>query len=266
MTDNEFLAKILSLEYDDFSNRELEILSTYYYVFDLGKSFVKEYERYIKNNRDSAIKSRLIELVNKRIPKRFFVLNKLENYGIHENDCEIDFKARFFDNLDKMNNTRLCCLVDKMGKISKDLHISFFGQRRNEPIAYHAINSVVSQTFDLPLVFNIFGRNNLNKYKLINFKDIKRDLLVETIKKYCKIYFYLLEGISETLLEIPEEKLDEKKTSYAITKKLGIYKNIVEAEHRLISYKGKKEEESTPMMIDRIDYSDLEEDNEDYDY
>ena len=96
MTDNEFLAKILSLEYDDFSNRELEILSTYYYVFDLGKSFVKEYERYIKNNCDSAIKSRLIELVNKRIPKRFFILNKLENYGIHENDCEIDFKASFF--------------------------------------------------------------------------------------------------------------------------------------------------------------------------
>ena len=96
--------------------------------------------------------------------------------------------------------------------------------------------------------------------------DLNRDLLVEAIKKYCKLYFYILEGVSEALLEIPEEELELKKTSYAITKKLGIYKNIVETEHKLIAFKGKNEEDSIPMMIDRIDYSDLEEDNEDYDY
>lgn len=258
MTSNEFLDKLIESKYDEMSFRHFQIMDTYSLVFRFGSKYHQLIEKISKNPSkrfDDETKNELLTIINDKKVGSFFYLNVLDNNPIDEKDCVIKFKETFYSNLDKMNNNQLCHLIDSIGKMSVDHKISFFGSNYNAPVAYHGLNEVISISLGYKLVFGFFGRSKdyRKRYYKININNIKRGLLIDRIKEYCKMYFYLLEGLSETILETKEEELDKKSLTYAFNKKLNKYLSLVDEQHKLLKTKGQKVQDKWKYLLDDIE-------------
>ena len=234
MTSNDFLEKLLTANYEEMTCRDFEILSKYDDIFELGKKFTTMVESFNKKPTEEK-KNKIVAYINEKIPIRFFILNRLDNYAIYEDEMIIDFKAAFYSNLEKLNSVRLCYLIDRMTKLNEKYGINFFGHISNGPIAYHKFNEVISQAYKLKNVYSYFGKGNPSRwFKIIRFERIDRGLLVQRIKEYTKLYYPILEGVSEFLLNLKDEDLDSRKELLAMNKRMKIYFDIIEREHGVL--------------------------------
>ena len=256
MTNNVFLNNLLTSNYKEMTTREFEILAKYDNIFNLGKKF-EQLVNSLKKKETEEKRNNILEYIEEKIPLKFFILNRLDNYALYEEDCIIDFKSAFYDNLEKMNSVRLCYLIDRMTRLNEKYHINFFGHITNGPIAYHKFNEVISKAYGLKLVFGYFGKGAPTKwFKIIRFDRLDRNLLVQRIKEYTKLYFPILEGVSEYLLNLKDEDLDSRKELLAMNKKMKVYFDIIEREHKVISGEIKEKNRTWKYLIDSREIDD----------
>ena len=261
MISNVFLDKVLVNDYDGMSFRHFQIIDLYSNIFRVGPTFHKIIEKVSKKPAtlfNDSLKKELIEIINDKVPPRLFVLNALDNYPIVEQDIEINFKDNFYKNIDSMNINQLCHLIDRIGDIASKQKISFFGSNNNRPIAYHNLNKVISKSLGYSLVFTIFEKAKKKEYQKIDINKINKNELTNCLKSQCKLYFYLLEGLSDIILNFKEVELDKKSLTYEINKKLDPYFSIIKQEHKLLNTKGKKNTDKWKYLIDRVEIDDLD--------
>ena len=263
MTSNAFLDKVLASEYSKMSAEDYKVMAAHQEIFDVGAKFSKIVSAIEKSGKEPSEddRAKLMEIIESKLPPALFVLNRMDDYTIQEAGYEIDFKARFIENVSRMNNVQICLLIDAIGKVDREHHISIFGSMANEPGAYHAINGVISKAYGLTLVFDVFGRKNERKFENLELSRFDKSQLISAIRVYCKSYFYLLEGISEVILEAKEDELSKYKLTHEINKKLGIYFGIIDKQHELLKQKGKKGGDTLKFMIDRV-YADQDEEDD----
>ena len=258
MTSNKFLENLLNARYKEMTIREYEILATYDNIFNLGKKF-QQMVAGIKKKETEEKRDKIVAYIEEKIPHRFFILNRLDNFAIYEEDLVIDFKSSFHSNIDKMNTIRLCYLIDRMSRLNEKYHINFFGHISNGPIAYHRFNEVICKAYNLKLVFGYFGKGAPSKwFKIIQFERVDRDLLAQRIKEYTRLYFPILEGISEYLLNLKDEDLDSRKELLAMNKKMKVYFDILEREHKVLSGEVKEKNRTWKYLIDSREVPDNE--------
>ena len=95
MTSNDFLYLLLTGNYEKMSLHDFKILDKYDNIFKLGKKFTQMVNSFEKKETEEK-KQKIAEYIEEKIPLRFFILNRFDNYAIYEGEVVIDYKAKFY--------------------------------------------------------------------------------------------------------------------------------------------------------------------------
>ena len=257
------LDKILSKDYLNLTVKEIILINKHKKVFGLEKELSKVIEKfkYDKNN-DSYLndleiyeKNEIIEVLQKELLPRTIILENLSNVDLDEEGINSNFKSKFINNLRDLNNLQICKLIDRISYYFKKKKLSFFGRKSSGDGAYHQINKVISESLNLTLVFQIFGKQYSNRYMHLPIDKFNKELLIETLNQYCVRYLYILEVIASTISKLDPEQLEGKKGSFVISKEIKHYLEIVE-EDNVIVYS--KNQPTTNYYADDVEGADDE--------
>lgn len=231
------LNKLLEKDYENLTIEELGVLDKYRETFGLGDEFKKLYEGLIKGeNNLNKIKE---ELETKLLP-RILILENLSKLEIKEPELNVNFRGELLNNLRKMDNLRICYFIDKVSYQIKENNIRFFGVKRQNEISYHMINKVISDSYNLNLVFEIFEKNSKNKFLHLDVNKFNKEYMIEVLNKYFTCYLYILEIISDVVLNCDEDELSKKTLAFAITKEIKQYLNVIREDKKLFKVKGNR--------------------------
>ena len=231
------LNKLLEKDYENLTIEELGVLDKYRETFGLGDEFKKLYEDLIKGeNNLNKIKE---ELETKLLP-RILILENLSKLEINEPELHVNFRGELINNLRKMDNLRICYFIDKVSYQIRENNIRFFGVKRQNEISYHMINKVISDSYNLNLVFEIFEKNNKNKFLHLDVNKFNKEYMIEVLNKYFTCYLYILEIISDVVLNCDEDELSKKTLAFAITKEIKQYLNVIREDKKLFKVKGNR--------------------------
>ena len=231
------LNKLLEKDYENLTIEELGVLDKYKETFGLGDEFKKLYEDLIKGeNNLNKIKE---ELETKLLP-RILILENLSKLEINEPELHVNFRGELINNLRKMDNLRICYFIDKVSYQIKENNIRFFGVKRQNEISYHMINKVISDSYNLNLVFEIFEKNSKNKFLHLDVNKFNKEYMIEVLNKYFTCYLYILEIISDVVLNCEEDELSKKTLAFAITKEIKQYLNVIREDKKLFKVKGNR--------------------------
>ena len=231
------LNKLLEKDYENLTIEELGVLDKYRETFGLGDEFKKLYEDLIKGeNNLNKIKE---ELETKLLP-RILILENLSKLEINEPELHVNFRGELISNLRKMDNLRVCYFIDKVSYQIKENNIRFFGVKRQNEISYHMINKVISDSYNLNLVFEIFEKNSKNKFLHLDVNKFNKEYMIEVLNKYFTCYLYILEIISDVVLNCEEDELSKKTLAFAITKEIKQYLNVIREDKKLFKVKGNR--------------------------
>ena len=231
------LNKLLEKDYENLTIEELGVLDKYRETFGLGDEFKKLYEDLIKGeNNLNKIKE---ELETKLLP-RILILENLSKLEINEPELHVNFRGELISNLRKMDNLRVCYFIDKVSYQIRENNIRFFGVKRQNEISYHMINKVISDSYNLNLVFEIFEKNSKNKFLHLDVNKFNKEYMIEVLNKYFTCYLYILEIISDVVLNCEEDELSKKTLAFAITKEIKQYLNVIREDKKLFKVKGNR--------------------------
>ena len=102
------------------------------------------------------------------------------------------------------------------------------------------INKVISDSYNLNLVFEIFEKNNKNKFLHLDVNKFNKEYMIEVLNKYFTCYLYILEIISGVVLNCDEDELSKKTLAFAITKEIKQYLNVIREDKKLFKVKGNR--------------------------
>ena len=231
------LNKLLEKDYENLTIEELGVLDKYRETFGLGDEFKKLYEDLIKGeNNLNKIKE---ELETKLLP-RILILENLSKLEINEPELHVNFRGELINNLRKMDNLRICYFIDKVSYQIKENNIRFFGVKRQNEISYHMINNGISDSYILNLVFEIFEKNSKYKFLHLDVNKFNKQYMIEVLNKYFTCYLYILEIISDVVLNCDEDELSKKTLAFAITKEIKQYLNVIREDKKLFKVKGNR--------------------------
>ena len=232
-----FLKKLVNREYGELTYEELKLIINNETVFSLSKKDTKALVKIIDNNALDSSKDKITNILRDGLPNIFMILSRLDKQSVVEGAINIDFRKRLIENLNKMNNLRLCYFIDKVLKTSKDERIRFFW---NQEYSLHAINEVISKSLGLTLVFEIFKPGKYQTFKDINYHQIDKKQMIDVINSQSARYIYILEGIAEVVLETNEEELSGTKINKRIKQQISDYLNVVLKEKEAVRATGVK--------------------------
>lgn len=257
------LDKILSKDYLNLTIKEIILINKHKKFFGLEKELSKVIEKlkHDKNN-DSNLndlevneKKEIIEILQKELLPRTIILENLSKVDLDEEGINSNFKSKFINNLRDLNNLQICKLIDRISYYFKKKKLNFFGRKSSGDGAYHQINKVISESLNLTLVFQIFGKQYSNRYMHLPIDKFNKELLIETLNQYCVRYLYILEVIASTMSKLDPEQLEGKKGSFIISKEIKHYLEIVE-EDNVIVYS--KNQPTTNYYADDVEGDDDE--------
>ena len=231
------LNKLLEKDYENLTIEELGVLDKYRETFGLGDEFKKLYEDLIKGENNLKIIKE--ELETKLLP-RILILENLSKLEINEPELHVNFRGELINNLRKMDNLRICYFIDKVSYQIRENNIRFFGVKRQNEISYHMINKVISDSYNLNLVFEIFEKNNKNKFLHLDVNKFNKEYMIEVLNKYFTCYLYILEIISGVVLNCDEDELSKKTLAFAITKEIKQYLKVIKEDKKLFKVKGNR--------------------------
>ena len=231
------LNKLLEKDYENLTIEELGVLDKYRETFGLGDEFKKLYEDLIKGENNLKIIKE--ELETKLLP-RILILENLSKLEINEPELHVNFRGELINNLRKMDNLRICYFIDKVSYQIRENNIRFFGVKRQNEISYHMINKVISDSYNLNLVFEIFEKNSKNKFLHLDVNKFNKEYMIEVLNKYFTCYLYILEIISDVVLNCDEDELSKKTLAFAITKEIKQYLNVIREDKKLFKVKGNR--------------------------
>lgn len=239
------LDKLLNKDYLSLSFNEIKILNNNKVVFGLDKKFQVLYEKIELEvlskgevSLDNLVKVK--EILEVDLLPRVIILENLSSVIIDENELKVNFKGDFIKNLTLMNNNQICYFIDIMSFYIRKHKIRFFGVGRNNEIAYHMINKVVSDSLGLRFVFDIFGKNCTENFVHLEINRLKKELFIESLDKYCISYIYILDIISKIVLDYDEQLLSKKSLKFEINKEIKEFKNVIEEDKKLFKTKDRR--------------------------
>lgn len=267
---NELLFNVLEGNYDQLSIGDLRTISKHLDLFGLKKDFIKlvdiaEAQDSLAFNLsgDTTARDRINDYLKEQLPSRTEILDRVDNKYFDEPNFKISFRKNFLDNLRKMDALQLCYTVDKIGYYIHKKHgkFYFFGDMQHQVGAYHEINKAITKSFGTTLIFNIFDTKNNTKEKFLNidYQLIDKDSIVQCLEDTCIRHFYVLEKITEVILNFDESNL--KNTTHVINKEIAYFKGIIEEGRLKSSSKGKMQRQSEwQLFIDDYYYLSSEKD------
>lgn len=221
------IEKIIHKDFGALTAEELKAIINNDDIFLLSKNDKKILKKFIDNHNAEENKDKLNTILKEGLPNGFVILSNLDKYSIDEEGIRINFKESFENNLNRMNILQLCIFLDKLLMICDEFKIRFF---RNEEFSLHVINSVVSQSLGLNLAFEIFKPGKYKTFKNINYTWVNKERMAEAIRDQVVRYYYILEIISEIILDTEEENLFKTKINKRIREQTKDYIAIIKKE------------------------------------
>lgn len=252
-----FLKKILNKEFSDLTTEELKLIIKYDSIFSLNKKDKIILGKIVENNTLDVSKDRVDEMLKEKLPNSFMILSTLDKYEISEDRIEISFRKSLFDNLNKMNNLQICIFIDKILAFGKEEGLSFF---RNVDYSLHEINRVVSNAFGLTLVFEIFKPGKYKTFKAIDYNRIDKKQMIETLDSQVVRYLYILEIISQVVLDTDEDKIFGTKINKIIKEQTAEYIKIINKEKNVLKATGMSKKRTWTYKLDNLNNITIEED------
>lgn len=224
-----FLKKILDRDFGALTLEELKIITHNNDVFMFKKKDLSVLEKLIEKPLIDDNRNQINELLREALPSSFAILSSLDKHEIHEGPIDISFREAFVDNLKQMSNFQLCVFIDKLLKVGKEEKIRFF---RNKDYSLHTINSVVSSSFALPMVFEFFKPDHYKSFMAIEYNQIDKDKMIDTLNNQIVRYTYVVEAISKEVLETAESELLKTKINKRIKTATIDYVDIIKKEKK----------------------------------
>jgi hypothetical protein len=187
------------------------------------------------------------------------ILSSLDKHSILEDGIKIDFRKNLIDNLKQMNHLQLGIFIDKVLMISDESKIRFF---RNEEYSLHEINSVISKSLGLTLVFEVFQKGKYKSFLDIPFSLVDKDLMIETLNTQLVRYLYILKIISEVVLSTEESKLTGTKINKTIREQISDYVKIIKKERVTVRKTGAVPRQTWTYSICGLTDISIEDDDE----
>ena len=230
-----FLRKILDKDFGGLSVDELKVIINQDSIFTISKKDKKTLEKIIEDGSLDTNKDKIITTLKEGLPNVFAILSSLDKGAIEENGIEIDFRKSLIENLGQMNHLQLCVFIDKVLMISDEFKIRFF---RNEEYSLHEINGVISRSFGLTLVFEVFQKGKYKTFRNIPFQHIDKDLMIGVLNTQFVRYLYILKIISDIVLSTEEDKLKGTKINKNIREQITEYVRIIKKEREKVRKTG----------------------------
>jgi len=254
----QLIEKIINKKFNAIDEDELKIIINNGNIFKLSKRDIKTIKKTVENNTERD-KEKLGEVLKEILPNTFEILSQLDKHSISEQGLEINYRGSLIENLNKMSNLQLSIFIDKVLMVSDDNEIRFF---RKEDYALHAINSVVSRSFGLSLVFEIFKHGKYKTFKGIDYERIDKQEMIKAINEQAVRYLYILEIISAIVSDTDENKLGGTKINKIIKEQTEQYINIIKKERAAVKRTGTKAKKSWSYTINNISDITLYDDDE----
>jgi hypothetical protein len=201
----------------------------------------------------------VISILKEGLPNSFVILSSLDKHSILEDGIKIDFRKNLIDNLKQMNHLQLGIFIDKVLMISDESKIRFF---RNEEYSLHEINSVISKSLGLTLVFEVFQKGKYKSFLDIPFSLVDKDLMIETLNTQLVRYLYILKIISEVVLSTEESKLTGTKINKTIREQISDYVKIIKKERVTVRKTGAVPRQTWTYSICGLTDISIEDDDE----
>lgn len=241
MTNTVFILKILNRQFDELSRDEMLAIAENPDVFQMPKKFRKLLG---DSELNDEARHAAIEMLKDELHASIDLLNRLDQFAVNDPVYGVEFKKDFIETAKRLPIYRLCILIDKLDYYMRKYRICFFGNNQAKPNVWHEINKVVSDSFGLDLVFEVFGcKEHYYRFEKLNYTAFKADKLIACLEAYCRNWTCILYYIAQTLADADEESVTKKKSiTAAINKSVQVYMDIIKAEHKELG-KVKKEQE-----------------------
>jgi hypothetical protein len=259
---NMFLKKLLDRDFDALTLEELKIIIHNNDVFALKKKDLAILEKLIEKPLTDDNSDKIKEVLRESLPSSFAILSNLDKCEIHEGTIDINFREAFVSNLKQMNNFQLCVFIDKLLKVGKEERIRFF---KSKDYSLHMINSVVSSSFELPMVFEFFKPDHPKSFRAIEYDQIDKDKMINTLNNQIVRYLYVVEAISRIVLETAETELLKTKINKRIQTEIIDYVDIIKKEKKAVRATGIAPRQTWTYTLCNILDITAEEDDEFYD-
>lgn len=263
-----FLRKVLNEEYENLTLEELELIINNDNIFSLSKKDKKVIAQVLKDGSIEINRDKIVNTLKEGLPSAVVILNNLDNNSIINGNTEFSFRANLINNLNQMNNLQICVFFDKVMRYSKEYKLNFL---RNKVYSLHEINSVISKSFGLSLVFEIFKIGRLKRFPAIDYNRIDKNQMINTINNQVVRYLYFLEIISEAALTIDESKCVGRKIprynkiNEIIEEKFNYYEEIIKFEKIALNEAGARPKQTWIYTLGNLETITVEDDDENYD-
>ncbi len=188
------------------------------------------------------------------------ILNNLDSNILVIGTSKVNFRELLLENLYRMNILQLCVFIDKVMLITEKDKLHFF---RNKVYSLHEINGVISKSFGLSLVFEVFKPGTYKTFSCINYEQIDKSMMIETIDRNMVRYLYILVNISKTVLTT-DENLFGTKINKTIRYDISEYVKVIHESKKKIKETGIKPTQSWTYTLCNADTITVEDDEDDF--
>lgn len=254
-----FLKKIIDKEFESLTVEELKVIVTYDSVFPISKTDKKALEKIIEDGITESNKDKMVAVLKEGLPNSFAILSNLDKHDIIDGEIKIEFRKNLIENLKLMNHLQLGIFIDKVLMMSKEFKIRFF---RNEEYSLHEINGVISKSFGLTLVFEVFKKGEYKTFMEIPFEHTDKNLMIEVLNAQCVRYLYILKIISEVVLTTEKDKLKGTKINKNIREQIDGYVKLIKKERKYVKKTGAVPKQTWTYSICGLTDISIEDDDE----
>lgn len=254
-----FLKKLIKQEFEDITREELEAIINNGHIFTLSKKDTMSLSKILEKGTLDSKKDKVVTILRKGLPAPFAILSSLDQHSISEGKIEINFRENLLNNLNKMNNLQLCVFINKILLLSSQNKIRFF---RHREYSLHEINAVISKSFELSLVFEIFKEGKAKNFTAIDYNRIDKQLLINTLNAQIVRYLYVLEATSAVILSTEEKMILGTKINKAIKDQINDYLDVIIREKSNIRKTGITPKKTWTYTLGCLGNVNVEEDGE----
>ena len=258
-----FLKKILDKDFEALTVDELKVIITHDNVFPMYKKDKKALEKIIEDGIRDDNRDPMVAILKEGLPNSFAILSNLDKHDLVGGEIKIEFRKNLIENLRLMNHLQLGTFIDKVLMVSKEFKIRFF---RNEEYSLHEINGVISKSFGLTLVFEVFKKGEYKTFMEIPFEHTDKNLLVEALNAQCVRYLYILKIISEVVLATEKDRLTGTKINKNIREQIDGYVKLIKKERKYVKKTGAVPKQTWTYSICGLTDISIEDDDEFFDW
>ena len=254
-----FLKKILDKEFESLTVDELKAIVVHDTIFPISKKDKNALEKIIEDGITDDNRGKMVAVLKEGLPNSFVILSNLDKHDLVGGEIKIEFRKNLIENLRLMNHMQLGIFIDKVLMVSKDSKIRFF---RNEEYSLHEINGVISKSFGMTLVFEVFKKGEYKTFMEIPFERTDKNLMIEVLNAQCVRYLYILKIIAEVVLTTEKDRLTGTKINKNIRERIAGYVSLIKKERKYVKKTGAVPKQTWTYSICGLTDISIEDDDE----